>query len=121
MKYVVSCFDLKENLAGNFISRVGYRRKKNYSNVNSIQDKPQIRVIVAEDDNDETESVIYKHLDFECEPDIAEDIKSTFSQLIMYSNSQFARTYDELVNKTSFKWSRRLFKLKLKNKFHANT
>ena len=82
--------------------------------------KTQIRVLVAEELSDQLKAsaVTYKHLDFECESDIAEDIKRTFSQIIMFCDSAYARHFDESNLATSTKWSRRLFKMNEKyNKY----
>jgi len=85
-----------------------------------FEGKSQIRVLVVEDSNEnpKTSSLSYKHLDFECDSDIAEDIKNTFSQIIMFCDSVYSRNYDESTAAlTSTKWSRRLFKMNEKNKF----
>jgi hypothetical protein len=75
-------------------------------------------VVEELNDNQKTSSSIsYKHLDFECDSDIADDIKNTFSQIIMFCDSVYSRNYDECsASLTSTKWSRRLFKMNEKNK-----
>ena len=84
-----------------------------------IKGKSQIRVIVVEEfeENSKAAAISYKHLDFECDSDIADDIRTTFSQIIMFCDSVYSRNYDESsATLTSTKWSRRLFKLNEKNK-----
>ena len=74
-------------------------------------------VVEELNDNQKTSSISYKHLDFECDSDIADDIKNTFSQIIMFCDSVYSRNYEESsASLTSTKWSRRLFKMNEKNK-----
>ena len=87
----------------------------------TFQGKSQIRVLVVEEEtNDQSKvatNMAYKHLDFECDTDIGEDIKHTFSQLIMFQDSVYVRNFDEANAASSTKWSRRLFKLNEKTKY----
>jgi hypothetical protein len=76
----------------------GYLREK------EIAGKSQIRIIVVE----EEPGVAYKHLDFECEPKIAEELIKTFNQFFLFCNSSYWKAYNQS-KKKSVKWSRRLF------------
>jgi hypothetical protein len=93
-KHVVSC---------------GYLREK------EIAGKAQLRIIVAEEESETRPTLVYKHLDFECEPSKAEDIIRTFNQLILFCNSSYWKIFNQAKRK-SVKWSRRLFNAEQKQK-----
>lgn len=90
-KHVVSC---------------GYLREK------EVAGKSQIRIIVVEEEQSSSTStspaVVYKHLDFECESNVADDIIKTFNQIFLYCNSSYYKAYQQS-KKKSVKWSRRLY------------
>ena len=71
----------------------------------------RIRIIVIEDENDDQSSAIYKHLDFECELRIGEEIKRTITILINYCNSHYLSKFNESDIFTT-KWSRKNYKTK---------
>ena len=51
---------------------------------------------------------MYKHLDFECEKKIANDIKSTIFDNIFYCDSSIAKEYETSKMKiNTSKWSRK--------------
>lgn len=100
----------------------GYLREK------EVAGKSQIRIIVVEEESassspssntgqsasgatasSSTQPVVgYRHLDFECESSVADDIIKTFHQIFLYCNSSYYKAYQQS-KKKSVKWSRRLY------------
>lgn len=71
--------------------------------------KSQIRIIIVEPDLNNAEVNHYRHLDFECESQIADAIKTKCSHLMSFINSPNVAHFDALHKSTS-KWSRKLYK-----------
>ncbi|CAF0797152.1 unnamed protein product [Brachionus calyciflorus] len=76
------------------------------TNIN--EQKNTIRIIIAEEK--ELNAVTYRHLDFEGNPKIIDDLKTAISHLIEYCISQYRKNYQVLANKTMTKWSRSEYK-----------
>jgi hypothetical protein len=99
MKNIVDCGDLKDS---------------------KVPGKSHIRIIAVEEDEDSKDNLnnpIYKHLDFECDSDLVEEIKTSFSHLIMFCNSSYLHQYKQQPKKiTTTKWSRRLYQSKFNSK-----
>ena len=99
MKNIVDCGDLKDS---------------------KIPGKSHIRIIAVDEDEDSLDSIntpVYKHLDFECDSDLVEEIKKSFSHLIMFCNSPYLQQYKQQSKKiTTTKWSRRFYQSKFNAK-----
>jgi hypothetical protein len=59
----------------------------------------------------------FKHLDFECEPQKADDIKQKFGHLMSFVNSPHVAKYESSPKSSSSKWSRKVYKQAKKNIF----
>ena len=73
----------------------------------------KIRVIIYEEligknSKPVTLSTNFKHLDFECDPSVAEDLSQTLAQFIGLSESALKRNYKRNKTETT-KWSRRKY------------
>ncbi len=105
MKNIVSCSDLKDT---------------------KVPGKSHIRIIAVEEDDSNSQMIreeldqasVYKHLDFECDLDIVEEIKTSFSHLIMFCNSPHLVEYQKNIRKiVTTKWSRRLYQQRVSKRF----
>lgn len=76
--------------------------------INFETEKSQIRITIVEADLNSSEVQHYRHLDFECESQIAEAIKTKCSHLMSFINSANVANFD--ANKSTSKWSRKLYK-----------
>jgi hypothetical protein len=99
MRNIVNCGDLKDG---------------------KVLGKSHIRIIAVEEDEESKDNLstpIYKHLDFECDSDLVEEIKTSFSHLIIFCNSPYLQQYQQNSKKiTTTKWSRRLYQSKFNSK-----
>jgi hypothetical protein len=74
-------------------------------------DKIDIRIVIAENDEDQNAEVSYKHLDFECDAKTASDLESKVNHIISYVNSSFLNEYRARTRTTiTTKWSRKAYK-----------
>ena len=119
MKNIVSCFGLKDNKVSSMYLNLFYfvldALKGNFKRLNIelvfIGTKSQFRLIAVEDEmvsNGELTTMSLKHLDFECDKSVFEEILASFAHLIMFCNSPYLSSYNKLKDKpvATVKWSR---------------